>query len=629
MTHFNLTKILSSDECTSFSIAFLGHSIFLCCLSFIFYAANCERYISPLIIQSVISELETVELDPIEIQEINIIHDHTSLLMESFDQNIPDSSFQTNELEIPSIAIVDYDISDVSNIFDDHINDQIGGLSQYNGNGISPQSSSEGALDRLTLEIIRNAETKNLTVVWLFDSSISLSGQRQQIHDRFDRILSEIDITSHKKSINHSICSFGSSIKFITTDPSNNCQILKRDISSIALDLTGIENTFSAILEVCKKYSSSERLMVIVFTDEIGDDINLLEKATHLAQSKGSMIYVVGSPSPFGKSKAQFKFTEFDPKYANTEEWVEVQQGPETLYRLILDLHSLPIDDETLDSGFGPFGLSKICLDTGGIFFSIHPNRNQSVNRKQDISPLASYISRFFDHNVMQMYRPDYRHISLQAKDNNHITKKSLIQASLITLNITHGQTTRFQAYNESIFVDQLNMAQRFAAKLEPEINTVYNILLAGEPAYQTLQDKRWVASYCLAMGRILATKCRIENYNHMLAEAKFGLKKKDSKSNVWILIPSPGLNINNGTVQKQYDKAQQYLRFVVNNFPDTPWALIAQAELDTPFGYSWIEDYQEPPKTSGGDSKPTKPTDDKKSPKLQPPKPKRDITKI
>lgn len=624
MLNKQIDEILSSDEGTSFSIAFLLHAIILIFLALIFSIPDVIRP-SLIITSSIVDAESIVEESPVEIEQVNF-SDDTSFEVSDIVQQTPDSSLKIDDIEPPSNIEI---VSDVGfgEFSSDLISDHISGVSDSAGGGISIQSSSGGALDRLTLEIIRNSETKNLTVVWLFDASISLSHQRQQIHDRFDKILVELDLAHHNKSIVHSVCSFGKDIRFITENPNDNAEVLKKNISSITLDESGVENTFGAVIKVCQKYASSSRLMVVVFTDEVGEDITLLDDAIHLARSKGSMIYVVGSPSPFGKSTTQFKFVEFDPKYESAERWVEIQQGPETLYDLTLNLHSLPIDDETLDSGFGPFALSKLCYDTGGLFFSVHPNRNNQKNYKHTISPLSSYISRFFDSEVMREYRPDYRPVVAQNKDNNHITKQALIRACSIPVNITGEQTLRFKAFNEGMFSEELSMAQRFSARLEPKINEVYMILSVGEPAHSTLKDKRWMASYSLAMGRILATKCRIESYNLVLAEAKSGLKKKDPKTNIWILRHSNEFASSNSVLRKNYEASQKYLKYVIEHFPNTPWALIAQEELDTPVGYVWVEDYQEPPKPrdgGGGNNR----QDDKMKPKLIP-KPSRKIDKI
>lgn len=623
-----LKDILSSETTEHYCVAFVVNSVALLMLSLIIGRSLENK--PNIIIQSSSIEEKIEFQEPINIPETFTFDDkNSSVTEEVIVEQQEDSSISVDQVEVPSNLTVE-PLEEVGSEFaSDLVGQTLSGVSSNLGAGFSSQASSGGALDRLTVEIIKSGESKDTNVIWLLDASVSLSYQRQLIADRFEKILQELEFANTTHDINHSVYSFGQSFNKITKQLTSDPNTLKSAVESILLDETGIENTFAAIGEVCKsEYVFGSRLLVIVFTDEVGDDVALLDVVSNLARSKATMVYVVGNPAPFGKSTTQFKFVEFDPKYDQTEKWVEIHQGPETLHDMVLNINTLPIDKETLDSGFGPFALSKLCLDSGGIYFSVHPNRSSSKVDKKQISPLSSYISRFFDHETMIKYKPDYRSYGVQNKEaQSHLSKKALIAASSIPLNISDEQTLRFKAFDEGTFVNELNMAQRFSAKLEPKINQIYSSLLTGESAYDTLED-RWKISYALSMGRILSTKCRIESYNAVLAEAKTGLKKQDPKSNIWLLLPSPEFTLNNSALKKSYESSRKYLKFVVENYPNTPWALIANEELNTPIGYKWVEEYEPPPKMGNGGGGNNNPQDDKAKPKLIP-KPQRKIDKI
>ena len=624
-----IKDMLSSETTEHYCIAFVINSMALLLLSLMIGKAIDSEQPLTITSSSIIEENVDFEI-PVNIPETFTFDDKNSSLNEEvIVEQQQDSSISVNDIDVPSNLTVEPMEEVGSEFSSDLVGQTLSGVSSNLGSGFSSQSSSGGALDRLTVEIIKSGESKNTNVIWLLDASVSLNYQRQLIADRFQKILQELEFANTTYDIKHGIYSFGQKFTKITRQLTDNSSTLKTAVESIVLDESGIENTFSAIGEVCKsEYVFGSRLLVIVFTDEVGDDVQYLDVVSNLARSKASMVYVVGNPAPFGKNTAQFKFVEFDPKYDQTEKWVEINQGPESLYDVVLDINSLPIDKETLDSGFGPFALSKLCLDTGGLYFSVHPNRGDTKVDKKQISPLSSYISRFFDHEIMMKHRPDYRSYGIQNKEaQSHASKKALVQASSIPLNIAGEQTLRFKAFDEGSFVNELNMAQRFSAKLEPKINQIYTTLLSGESSYGTLED-RWKVSYALAIGRILSTKCRIESYNLVLAEAKTGLKKKDPKSNIWMLMPSKDFDLNNSLLRKCYEGSQKYLRFVVDNYPDTPWALIANEELNTPISYKWYEDYEEPPKPNNGSGGNNNPSDDKAKPKLIP-KPQRKIDKI
>lgn len=592
----NIKKILSSDLLESISISFLVNVILFMVLSLITVVLENKRE-SLIVLESSPVEYEHYE-EPVELIDITTFDQKVTVLKPESQAPLSVSNEILNT--IPQLDI----ISGISleKVQDFSVVSETDVIQNINiGTSISQDTSVGGVLDRLTIEIANNAKNNDLNVIWLFDASISLSKQREDIRDRFDKIIQEIGMNSFSHSIKHTICSFGSSLSILNSNPTNDKDILYKSIDSIVLDETGIENIFGSIEQLCKQYKTT-RNMIVVFTDEVGDDLNLLDKTVVEARRKGTRIYVVGPPAPFGLSSIQFKYVDPDPKFDQNEKWVEINQGPETLFKMTLDLHSLPIDESGLDSGFGPYALSKICVDTGGIYFAVHPNRNENRVSKKEISPLSSYISVFFDNAVMKKYSPDYRSILLQTKENQtHKIKTALLNACKIPIQINNNQKINFTACTEGEFVEQLNEAQKYSAKIEPQIDRIYTILKEVESQSKSLDEKRWLASYNLAMGRILATKCRIELYNAMLAEAKTGLQKNDPKNNLWNLEFDAEFTTKSSQLQKSYVAAIKYLQSIVSDFPDTPWALVAQNELDTPMGYKWIDSYKEPSKMNDG----------------------------
>ena len=126
-------------------------------------------------------------------------------------------------------------------------------------------------------------------------------------------------------------------------------------------------------------------------------------------------------------------------------------------------------------------------------------------------------------------------------------------------------------------------------------------MLKIGEQDRPQESSPRWQAGYDLAMGRALAAKIRAETYNMMLALAKTKLKFDPPKSedvpqnNTWVLRPANTIETGSRG-EKLAEKAKAYLQRVIADHPDTPWALIAERELDTPIGWSWRQTYTPPP---------------------------------
>jgi hypothetical protein len=591
-----IKQILESKTFEDFVISFFFYVIVLLIFSTI--TVGIEQTINkPMVIVSLPVEqdiLEEVSLDIVKTntfsEELTLFKPNTESLLSSLNINQELITISQPQLDIQAEILS-------SNILIDSLQENIVGLSSVTSN----QSNIGGVLDRLTPEIINHSTRRDLNVIWLFDSSVSLFSQRKDIRDRLEKVLQEINYSNPKHSINHTISCFGEKLNILSEQPSSKLDLLLSYMDQITIDDSGIENVFTSANELCLRFKNTYNV-IIIFTDEVGDDTYNLERCISTAKRNNTSIYVVGPPAPFGSSKIEFKYFDPDPKFDQSERWVEINQGPETLFKLTLDLKTLPIDNEGLDSGYGPYALTRLCQNTGGIYFSLHPNRSKEIVRKKDILPLSSNINMFFDSEIMKKYPPDYRNYNIQLSEiQTNKIKNALVKACQIPLSIIFDQRIEFTSFSEGDFVKQLTEAQNFAAKLEPKINQIYSLLYSVENMAKNLDDKRWSVSYNLAMGRILATKCRIEIYNSMLAEAKSGLKKQDPKSNAWGLEYSDGFESKNSQLGKIYLAAKRYLNNVIQNYPSTPWAKIAQEELNTPMGYKWVEKYVIPPEERMG----------------------------
>jgi hypothetical protein len=341
----------------------------------------------------------------------------------------------------------------------------------------------------------------------------------------------------------------------------------------------------------------------------------------------------VGVPAPFGQQHVKMKFVEFDPQYADTEQWAVVEQGPESRYPEVVKVRPKNAPDESIDSGFGPFSLSKLCAETGGIYFAIHPNRG-SQGRVSDeaTAPMSSGLRYFFDPKVMRDYRPDYQS---QAEIDRMLAanraKRALVDAARASeLNPMDSPTMMFPREDDGRLVNLLSEAQKKAAVLQPKIDALYGLLAAGLPDRDKIKEQRWQAGYDLALGRVLALKVRTDAYNIMLAQAKTGMKFKNPKNDTWVLRPSGDVAQVGSQTERLAKQANELLQRVVAEHPGTPWAQMATEELRTPLGYSWGETYtgvNAPRQGNPGNGNPN-PGDDRRR-SIAPPKPSRPLKNI
>jgi hypothetical protein len=374
--------------------------------------------------------------------------------------------------------------------------------------------------------------------------------------------------------------------------------------------------------------------MIVAFTDEVGNDQQFADQTAQMCRTQGMPVYVVGVPSPFGMREVKMKFVEFDPKYQGGEQWAVVDQGPETLYPEFVRIHPREAE-EPIDSGFGPFSLSKLCADTGGIYFAVHANRHAQGRVSDDaVAPMASRLRRFFDPVAMKNYRPDYvAAVKIEQMLASNKAKKALVEAARSSqISPMESPQMTFPREDDGALALLLAEAQKMAARIAPKIDALYGILAAGAADREKIEEKRWQAGYDLAMGRLLAVKIRTDAYNIMLAQAKTGMKFKNPKNDTWVLKPSHDVSATGSQTDKLAKQCRTYLERVVKDHPGTPWAFLAAEELKTPLGYAWNETYTgvNKPKMGdggGGGGNPI-PADDQAR-RLAPPKPARPLKNL
>ncbi len=498
------------------------------------------------------------------------------------------------------------------------------------GNVGQAVSGAAGAVDRITQEILRSLNERKTTVVWMFDQSASLMRQRAEIVDRFDKIYKELGLI--RESGNESfgkyedealltqVYSFGQNLTPMLKDPTEKLDTIKAAINKIELDRSGIENVFSATIAVANDFKKERRInnatgdrnrnvMIIVVSDEAGDDGARIDECVKTVTKLEIPVYVVGVPAPFGRQETLVKWVDPDPQFDQSPQWASVSQGPESLMpeRIQLDYTGNVDDLEMIDSGFGPFNLTRLSYESGGIYFAVHPNRdNNGPVRMRDTEAFSAYLRNFFDPRVMRKYKPDYvsRQTYLKRIQANK-TREALVQAAAYTsTGVLQAPTLRFEKIGqnaEASFNRSITTAQQSAALVEPALRNLYDMLKTGEKDRDQEQSPRWCAGYDLAMGRVMAAKLRAESYNQMLAMAKTKLKfsepknKDTPRNNVWELRPANTVSTGS-SAQKTADKAKAYLQKVIDEHPKTPWAMLAERELSTPIGWKWVESYKAPP---------------------------------
>ncbi len=498
------------------------------------------------------------------------------------------------------------------------------------GVGMVGTTGAVGAIDRITHEIIASLEQQKTLVVWLFDQSGSMKLERRELLHRMQRIYDELGVLEaannpafkkHKdKPLLTAVVGFGASSQLLTPRPTDQLEEIEAAIEAIQDNHSKKENIFGAVAMVAEKFrnyrspSNGQRnVMLIVFTDESGDDISRLDATIDLCQKLAMPVYVVGRPAPFGRRVAYVKWVDPDPNFDQRPQWVPVSLGPESVAPERLKLHVLGSQgrDELLDSGYGPYSLTRLCHETGGIYFSAHPNR--TVGRyvsRSETDRLMAHFSVFYSPETMRRYQPDYiPEQEYMRRLQKNRAKQALVKAAQLSwTSPIEDVRLRFPKRDEASLARSLSRAQRSAALLQPKIDRICQLLLSGEKQREALRSPRWKAGFDLALGRALATKVRCEGYNTALAQAKQGMAFRSERNNTWLLVA--GETFTSSSLEKMAKKSRQLLEQVQKEHAETPWATLALQELQNPLGWRWKESYTylPPPNIGNGNNQPARP---------------------
>ena len=462
----------------------------------------------------------------------------------------------------------------------------------------------ESALDRVTWEIAQNLQERKVLVVWLIDASGSLGPQRLVLQRRLKRIYGELHALEQTEQIPRldqpiltGVVTFGAKTLFMTKEPTAKFEEVLSAVRNAPTDESGIENVFAAVNQVMDSWNkyrtdNGRRILLVTVTDEAGDDHGpTMELAITKCQRFGAKGYVIGPASPFGRRKGLVPYV---AKENGQTYQIPVDLGPETV---VVENVDLPFWYEGpqytyLSSGYGPYALSRLVRETGGVYFLTNMTTNAGLSTVGE-----------FDPGLMKAFEPDYKYSSPDQFLRDMI--KHPLRAAVVGA-AEYSQTTNLRAQGTpqmEFRVQPGNFRQAFTdAQRSAAISSlaVDNILARMPPnvekLYASEPSARWRLAFSLNYGRLLAQKIRAFEYNSALAQLKTGYAEADiqSKVNHFLFRPSRELTYA-PSLRKQVGVAEGYLQRVISEAPGTPWAVMAARELRDGFGIKLIERFIPP----------------------------------
>ncbi len=480
-------------------------------------------------------------------------------------------------------------------------------------------STVEGAVDTVTGRIQGQLDKGDLLVVWLLDASRSLVNDRRRVADRLEPFFAEIaarrgDAAKHQ--LLNAVVSFGKNMRQ-QVEPTTSVRRVVGAVEKLPIDTSGVENVFSAIkgcLRDYRKIRGRKQLMIVIWTDETGDDTQRVEEVIALCRAQGVMVCVVGPSAILG---AEMGLDSYQDPVTNVVFQLPVKRGPDSALPERIDLgywfRTRPprVDGRIwrntdlpswyggphltgMTSSFSPHALTRLAAKTGGIY--------TIFDRPEDRGPFRS--------DVMRKYAPDYQSTEKYLKMlASHPLRQAVHEAVAVTAgkDLMPPETMLFVIRDElqpSRFQRPYMSPAQFARKLRSSRRTlqrkadlkarIVEEALAclgadGNPdrylEYEFSQETspRWRAWYDLSRGRLLATSVRLEEYRLALDEiAQIGSLK--STTNHVILLPSTRMR-SGSDFEARATEARRLLNRCVADHPTTPWAYLAERELANGFG--------------------------------------------
>jgi hypothetical protein len=488
------------------------------------------------------------------------------------------------------------------------------------GNGAEHVGAAEGAVDRIATEIVRRLEQGRTLVIWAFDASGSLERERQRLTKHIETVYTHIGQLDENhlaagNGLMTVVVAFGQDRKALTTKPTAELSEILEAIENVPSDETGVELTFTTVAEIINRWGhfrdQAGRVyhpMVIVVTDEAGDDEDRLEEAVERAQRARVPVYVLGSQAVFGREKGYIDYV--DPKTKRFFPHQPVHQGPESavVEQILLPFWYDGPSYDILEAGFGPYGLSRLASATGGIYFVTRFNA-----RRMGFDPMR-----------MKEYKPDWiRRDQYEQAIRSSPLRQAVITASRITQQQLPGMPALvFPPVDSAEFKEVMSANQGLAERTAYTVGEALTPITSVAKLRDRETSRRWQAHYDLIRGRLLAMKIRCYEYNWACARLKKDPPRfKNPRSNAWRLVPDSTINYSERAAAAALE-ADRLLRRVIHDHPDTPWALLAQRELRDPMGFKWVEIQVAPPRRNDNSSAPQQ--KNQKAPERKRPEPPR-----
>jgi hypothetical protein len=468
--------------------------------------------------------------------------------------------------------------------------------------------SYEEALDRLTQEILWMLDKNKVLVVWLFDQSESMKDDQKEIRNRIEHVYTQLGLVSkhNQDALETAVCSYGGRdpdgrdrFRVHTSAPTHDRSQIMYAIDDVPTDPSGGELMCSAVVQaiaVHKAYAQkTQRTMaLIVVTDESGDRIDndtQLERAISEAKAARSKIYVLGRESVFGYPYVHMRWVHPQTLHVH---WLPIDRGPETAFVEQLQTDGFHRRYDAHPAGFGPYEVTRMGRETGGIFFMLPSLETNLVHGQKR------------NYDMEAPYYPDLRSRMEVKAEIDQSPLRTMLEKVIYDLNPYNEQAAKIIVMRVEFSIDpqdllkQIRQEQAKAIIYIDYLAKAERTVAAMEHLRKQEPSPRWQGNYDVLYAQLVAYQARMFEYGAYLEEFAANPKiaprtRPPNLTHVQWDIRTRQKIITGEKVQPYIDRATAMFKAVIANHPSTPWAARAEYELQRGFGVELIPDYDGP----------------------------------
>ena len=441
-----------------------------------------------------------------------------------------------------------------------------------------------GAVDQFAI-ITLNCMARGKTLVALIiDRSASiLYGDLPRVIERMDHYFDEINMNLPRNMEEVGrwvVVSYGDTPK-VECEPTCNLEQLKAALRNVQSERSGKENIGLAVESVVNAYGNKDYdfLLIAAMTDEAGDDIEnpvILERTIGRLRAAKARFYVFGYESTFC---ARDKWVSIPVSQLKGKDLQEYQAYADATEKKLTDFTisgwarggpESPRPElwwtenwdawrhwggsyNNIPSGFGMYGLNRMALATGGIYFLLKPESSYNEEKlystyKPDICSVFTYKKRMetpLRQELTAIWRElGYFHLASDLRDAKQVDE--LLKKSLA--------------------------GRRYCAERSERLKALLSKAETGANA------GRWEAHGDVTLAELYRFRFMLGQYHEVLRVQwqKLGQKIPEGKRLLMQKGKAPDDFVGPELAKQEYDAAVQYIQRASEKHNETPWQVMA-----------------------------------------------------